>query len=256
MARQRTRKEWNPMQTAFVRYMLVVAFFIFWIGAVSVRLVHLQVKEHGKWKSKAASQRQDSIETKSLRGSIYDRNGNALAMSVRVSSLSADPSMIEDVEGLSTRLGKLFKKKPQDIAKTIYEAKENERRFIWIEREIEEPKVLEVKKEIFDATIEEGETDYATGLFWVAEQKREYPHGSLAAHVIGFSNMDDIGQAGIEKSQETSLKAERLRMIRQRDRQGRVFAETDLERTPAKDVQLTISKEIQHITERASRNGC
>ncbi len=241
------------MQIAFIRFMLVVAFFIFWIGAVSVRLVHLQVNEHGKWKKKAFAQRQDKVDSKSLRGTIYDRNGNALAMSVRVKSLSADPAMVENPERLALYLGKLLKINPREITAAIRSGKENNRRFVWIAREIDDAKVLKIKETIFDKDAPRSEL--ATGLFWVGEQKREYPHGKLAAHVIGFSNSDDIGQAGIEKSQEPFLKAERLLTRRHRDRQGRVFAETELESTPSKDVVLTISKEIQHIAERSLESG-
>lgn len=241
------------MQTAFIRFMLVVAVFIFWIGAVSVRLVHLQVNEHGKWKQKASAQRQDSVDSKSLRGTIYDRNGNALAMSIRVNSLSADPAMVEDPVGLSAVVGKILKTDPRGIANDIRSGKENNRRFVWIAREIEESKVIKIRETIFAKNAEHAEL--AAGLFWVGEQKREYPHGKLAAHLIGFSNSDDIGQAGIEKSQEETLKAEALRTTRQRDRQGRVFAETELIGKSSKDIVLTISKEIQHITERALESG-
>ncbi len=255
MARRKpSSKKQNSMQTAFMRFMLVVAFFIFWIGAVSVRLVHLQVNEHDKWKSKASAQRQDSVETKTLRGSIFDRNGNALAMSVRVKSLSADPGLVENVDKVSRILGRILKKRPARIAAAIKRGKDKKRRFVWIAREIGDDAVSEISEKVFGAGEEEGE-DLSRGLFWVGEQKRDYPHGTLAAHVIGFSNADDIGQAGIEMSQEEFLKAERLRMLRQRDRQGRVFSEIDVERTPAKDVVLTISKEIQHIAERALKRG-
>lgn len=254
MARKkRTVKKQNSMQTAFIRFMLVVAFFIFWIGAVSVRLVHLQVNEHDKWKAKASAQRQDNIVTKTLRGSIFDRSGHALAMSVRVKSLSADPGLVEDVGRIAKILGRILKKRPAEIAKTINRGKEKKRRFVWIAREIDDDAVSEISESIFGS--EDEDADLSQGLFWVGEQKRDYPHGTLAAHVIGFSNTDDIGQAGVEKSQEKILKAERLQMLRQRDRQGRVFSEIDVERTPAKDIVLTISKEIQHIAELALKQG-
>ncbi|MDH3529508.1 MAG: penicillin-binding protein 2, partial [Acidobacteriota bacterium] len=253
-ARRKSAKTKTGMQTAFVRFMLVVAFFIFWMGAVSVRLVHLQVNEHSKWSKKASSQRQDSIVTKTLRGTVYDRNGNTLAMSVRVKSLSADPGMIENLAEVSQRLGRILGKKASDIAAAIEEGKAGDRRFVWLAREIDDEKVVEIREKLFETEDETGET-LGRGLFWVGEQKRDYPHGTLAAHVIGFSNADDIGQAGIEKSQEEYLKAEKLRMVRQRDRQGRIFSEIELEKNPAKDVVVTISKEIQHIAERALLKG-
>ncbi|NNE67506.1 MAG: penicillin-binding protein 2 [Pyrinomonadaceae bacterium] len=251
MARKRrTSQGNNSMQTAFIRFMLVVAFFIFWIGAVSVRLVHLQVNEHSKWKSKSEAQSTYSIVTKSLRGSVYDRNGSVLAMSVRVKSLAADPGLVENVAGLSSEVSKITGKKASRISSQINEGKLAGRKFVWLARELTDEQVEKVKKRVFENK-DDSNGDLALGVRWIGEQKRDYPNGTLAAHVIGFSNSDDVGQAGIEKSQESFLKAERLRMVRERDREGRVLSETAVERTPSKDVVLTLSKEIQHITERA-----
>ncbi|MEZ5308722.1 MAG: penicillin-binding protein 2 [Pyrinomonadaceae bacterium] len=256
MAARKTKKaRKDSMQTAFTRFMLVVAFFIFWIGAVCVRLVHLQVKEHAKWDKMASSQRQDTFETKSLRGTIFDRSGNALAMSIRVKSLSADPVMINDPIPVAKELGPIIGEKPEKIVAEIKDAHSRGKRFLWIARELEDEQVKEIEKRVFNANAAESGVDLGEGLFWVGEQKRDYPHGTLASHVIGFSNSDDIGQAGVEKSQEEILRAQKLRTVRQRDRQGRVFAETETDLEPPKDVQITISKEVQHLTEAALEKG-
>ena len=89
------------------------------------------------------------------------------------------------------------------------------------------------------------------------EQKRSYPYGALAAQVIGFSNLDDVGQAGIELSQEESLHGAVVKSWQIRDRLGRVYdeSETDEEREPPKDVVLTISHSIQYKVEEALEKG-
>ncbi len=73
-ARKITKKK-NPTQTAFTRFMLIVAFFILWIGAIGVRLVHLQVNQSDWLRDKAQDQRRDELKSKMLRGTIYDRGG-------------------------------------------------------------------------------------------------------------------------------------------------------------------------------------
>ncbi|MEO6590349.1 MAG: hypothetical protein ABIP06_13705, partial [Pyrinomonadaceae bacterium] len=84
-------KKKNPAQTAFTRFMLVVAFFILWIGGISVRLVHLQVNQSDWLRSQALNQRRDQVKSRQLRGTIYDRTERTLAMSVKLKSLYADP---------------------------------------------------------------------------------------------------------------------------------------------------------------------
>ncbi|MGE3466740.1 MAG: hypothetical protein AB7J13_07385, partial [Pyrinomonadaceae bacterium] len=74
MRRQTRSKKKNMRQVAFTRFMLVVAFFVLWIGGISVRLVHLQVNQHAWLREKALDMRQDVRHTKMLRGTIFDRN--------------------------------------------------------------------------------------------------------------------------------------------------------------------------------------
>src|SRR5438445_11464530 len=98
MKRPKRAKKINLKQVAFTRFMLVVAVLVLWIGGISVRLVHLQVTQHAWLKEKALDMRQDVKKTRTLRGTIFDRNERALAMSLTVKTLYADPSEIADVE--------------------------------------------------------------------------------------------------------------------------------------------------------------
>ena len=92
MAKRKPRKKTNPAQIIFTRFLLIVAFFTVWIAVIGVRLVHLQIN-HSDWlREKALDQRRDERKSKMLRGSILDRDGRALALSVKVKSLYADPS--------------------------------------------------------------------------------------------------------------------------------------------------------------------
>src|SRR5688572_32964882 len=95
--KRRRKKGFDSRQTAFLRYMLIVAVLIVWIGGISARLVYLQVSQHDWLKEKASSQRIDVKQTKMLRGNIFDRNERALAVSVVVKTLFADATKIEDI---------------------------------------------------------------------------------------------------------------------------------------------------------------
>jgi cell division protein FtsI/penicillin-binding protein 2 len=245
----------DSMQTLFTRFMFVVAFFILWIGGITVRLVNLQINQHEWLSERAQNQRRDQIKSKMLRGTIFDRSERALAMSVKVKSLYADPTEIEDVEATANKLAEVLKISKKEILETLADGKEKNRRFVWIGRKIDEDKVLEINEKLEDKELKKYDLPRFAGLYWKEEQKRSYPYKSLAAHIVGFSNSDDVGQAGIEKSKEGILKGEVVKSWQERDRLGRVYDESEIERELPKDIVLTISNSIQYKTEQALEKG-
>jgi len=93
------------------------------------------------------------------------------------------------------------------------------------------------------------------GLHWVDDQKRSYPYQTLAAQVIGYSNADDDGKAGIEQSQDEILHGAVIRKVQERDRLGRVYDETSNEREKPSDIVLTINVGYQNIAEQELAKG-
>lgn len=243
------------MQTIFTRYMFIVAILILWIGGISVRLVHLQVNQNEWLRERAQNQRRDLVKSKMLRGTIFDRSERALAMSVKVKSLYADPTEIEDLNETAGKLAKALKGSKKEILSLLKDGKEKNRRFVWIERKIDEDRVSEINEELEEKELRKFDLPRIAGLHWKEEQKRNYPYKSLAAHVIGFSNSDDIGQSGIEQSSEDVLKGEIVKTWKERDRLGRVYDESEAEREEPKNIILTISNSIQYKTEQALEAG-
>lgn len=256
MAKRTKKTNKNTTQTAFTRFMLIIAFFILWIGGISVRLVHLQVNQSDWLRGQALNQRRDQVKSRQLRGTIFDRTERPLAMSVNTKSLYADPAEIVDVEESAKKIADVLKLKPNDVLKDLREAKENGKRFVWLARKLDEDTVQKVNEILHDRDIKKWDEPRFAGLYWREEQKRSYPHLSLAAQVIGFSNSDDIGQAGIEKSQEEILHGAVIKGWQDRDRLGRVYDESETEpREPPKDIVLTISHTIQYKVEQALEKG-
>ncbi len=236
------------MRTAFLRYMFIVAFLILWIGVIGARLVYLQVTQHEWLLSQAESARKYQHTSKMLRGTIYDRDDRTLAISIRANSLFADPAEIEDAANVAGKLARVLGIDSRKLAADLKEGKESGRRFIWIARKLDDETYKKVN-EAFESDEPGAGLPAHRGLGWRKEQKREYPYKTLAAQVLGFSNADDKGQAGIELYQESVLKGEEVKKWRERDRLGRVFDETGTEREPPKDIVLTISRSIQYKTE-------
>jgi cell division protein FtsI (penicillin-binding protein 3) len=254
--RPTVKKKRNPAQTAFTRFLFIVAIFAVWIGVIGVRLVHLQVTQHEWLKEKAQDLRRVEKKSKTLRGGIFDRSERALAMSVKVKSLFADPREIEDVEATAKAVAGALKIKPNDILKDLKEAKQSGKRFVWLARKIDEGAAQKLNETLKTENLKKADEPKYAGLHWREEQKRQYPQGTLAAHIVGFSNAEDVGQAGIEQSQEENLRGAFIKKWQDRDRLGRVYDESENEeREPPKDVYLTISNSIQYKVEQALKSG-
>lgn len=247
----------NSTHTVYTRFMLIIAFFILWIGGIGVRLVHLQINQHQWLAEQAQGQRRNQVKSKQLRGSIYDRTERALAMSVQAKSLFADPSEIEDVEMTAKRVAAVLKVKPNAIFNDLNEAKEKGKKFVYLARRLDEDTAQKINEALKDTNLKKYDEPRFPGLHWKEEQKRTYPYKTLAAQVVGFSNAEDVGQAGIEQSQEELLNGAVVKKWQDRDRLGRVYEEydTDTERELPKDVILTISNSIQYHTEQALEKG-
>ena len=247
----------DSRQTIFTRFMLVVAFFILWIGGIGVRLVYLQVNQHEWLRAEAEDQRRNQVKTKQLRGTIYDRSERALAMSVNAKSLFADPSEIVDIDGTAKRVAAALKVRPQEIYKSLSDAKESGKRFVYLARRVDEETAQRINDALKDTDIRKYDEPRFTGLHWREEQKRSYPYKTLAAQIIGFSNNEDVGSAGIEQSHEELLHGAIIKKWQDRDRLGRVYEEyaPEDERAPPKDIVLTVSNSIQYKTEQALEEG-
>lgn len=258
MARRKKKtknKKRNATHSIFTRYMLIVAVFIFWIAAIGVRLVHLQVNQYEWLREQALDQRSYEHKSKMLRGTIFDRSERALAMSIKVKSLYADPSEITDIVTTAERISYVLDLDKKKLIKEIRQNKEKNRRFMWIARKLDKDDFQKVNKTLIDSDLKKYDLPKFAGLHWKEEQKRSYPYKTLAAHIVGFTNSEHKGRAGIEMSQEKILKGEIISKLRERDRLGRVYEEVKEQQEPPKDVVLTISNSIQYKTEEALAKG-
>ena len=249
--RTRRKSKKDPQQTAYLRYMLIVAVLIVWIGGISARLVYLQVGQHEWLKEKASNQRIDIKQSKMLRGSIFDRDGRALAVSVVVKTLFADATQVEDTQKAAADLAKALKLSKARVLKQLEDGRDLEKRYVPIAKGLDEEAVQRVNAALEVEGVRKSDLPRYNGLYWREDQKRSYPHETLAAHVIGFSNAEGVGQAGIEQSQNDELYGAIIKKTQERDRLGRVYDETVSEKEPPKDVILTISSSIQFKVERA-----
>ena len=207
------------------------------------RLAQLQVFDTFDLEKKNLLQVQVDRKLQSPRGTIYDRNGKPLAMSVVTKSLYADPKMI--------------KQSPQEIAElispyvtmskeNIVKALQEDSAFVWINRMMDADKSKAVAQVIKENNI--------AGLNFVEESKRYYPNGVLAAQILGFVGTDDKGLDGLEMVLDEELKGGVQQEIVATDNKSNAIFGSVLSKflpDKGKSVTLTIDATIQFIAERA-----
>ena len=248
-------KNQDTKKVLFSRFMLIVAVFLLWIGGISVRLVHLQVNQHAYLLAKATNQRLNVKKIKLMRGSILDRNGSVLAMSVPVRTLYADPTEIADIDTAARQIAKVAGLNSQQLASQLNQAKADEKKYLSLAKRLDDDAFRRINKALFTPEVKKTDEPKFAGLHWEEDQKRSYPYRSLASQSIGFANADDQGMAGVEQSRNALLEGDLIRNIQERDRLGRVYDETVDDPEPPKDIVLTIDKSIQLITEEALAQG-
>ena len=207
------------------------------------RLFFLQIIDKSDLQAKNLSQVQVDRKLQSPRGTIYDRNGRPLAMSVVTKSLYADPKMIKQSPSeIAELIAPYVTMSKEDIVKSLQE----DTAFVWIDRMMEPEKSKAVAKLIDDKNLE--------GLNFVEESKRYYPNGNLAAQVLGFVGTDDKGLDGLEMVLDDELKGGIQKELVATDRKGNAIFGSVLSKylpDKGKSVTLTIDASIQFIAERA-----
>jgi cell division protein FtsI/penicillin-binding protein 2 len=217
------------------RLLVVAGLAFLWIAAVSGRLIYLQLFLHSEYLAKAQRQQQRTIEITPKRGAIYDRNMDTLAMSVPVDSAFAVPSEIGDNKALAARLLSGVLGIPRDVLETRFDSSSS---FVWIERKLPPEKVEAVK------------ALNLKGVYFQKENERFYPKRDLAAHVLGFVDVDEKGLAGIEYELDKLIRGKSEKIVVMSDARQRWFDGGAEQRDTGDSVVLTIDEKIQYIAER------
>ena len=150
-----------------------------------VRLFWLQSVNYEKFRKTAFRQHWGKKSLPARRGEIYDRNGVLLAISQVGFSCYTDPKVVKDAKKTAEKLAPILE---MDTEKLIRPLSHPRRRFVWLKRLLSKKKYEEIKKMKL------------RGIYFQKEQRRVYPNGKLAAHVLGFVGVDNRGLEGVEAS--------------------------------------------------------
>jgi cell division protein FtsI (penicillin-binding protein 3) len=225
------------------------------LGGVVSSAWRVQIEDGPEWRDMAEKQRQRRLHIEPKRGTVYDRNGAALAVSIEVPSVSADVvEMLRGADGapaqdavLRDAASRLAQALSLDANET-YAKLAQRHRFVWIKRRI----TGDESRAVRDLSDPKKPGRPIKGLAIEGEGHRYYPARELAGPLLGFVAPDAQGKDGLELSLEEDLrgKVEDVRGLR--DRSGRLIFEGASEENTMQgnDVQLSIDEGIQHVAER------
>jgi stage V sporulation protein D (sporulation-specific penicillin-binding protein) len=239
------------------------------------RLVHLQIVSADELQKKATDLRRKSVPLHAQRGTIRDREGQVLVSSEWVAYVVINPERVGDVPFASAWLAKHLKQDPQTLQKTIEQAKQRGSKYLRIARNVPWERAERLRtayKEEIRASEKQGNTSQAgpdfegrVGLVWLEKTMvREYPNGSLAAHVLGLIQVEETKEGllqvqpkgGIEKTQHRLLAGTDGVVAGEVDGRGWIIPETRVKQVDpqdGRDLQITLDATIQAAAENALR---
>lgn len=229
-------------KTPVWRSKFIVAAIALSFTGLAGRAAYVQVINNDFYQRQGEVRFARTLDLPANRGRILDRNGLILASSVPAPSIWAIP---EDVDADKAKLTKLAKLLEVPYAELKKKLDDEDKTFVWLKRQVEDS----VAQEIAALGIK--------GVYQRKEYKRQYPEGESIAQVVGFTNVEDKGQEGVELSFDKDLagKAGSRRVIK--DRLGRVVEDVGDALAPedGKDLQLSIDSKVQFFAYQKLRDA-
>jgi len=214
----------NPLRGRRLRIFAIV--LLAWAALVIGRLIQLQLVQGQRYRARAQRQQERRVEVSGRRGSIVDREGRDLAVSVEVPSVYAIGDEVEDAAAAADYLSPLVRAPRERIYARLSQAKG----FVWIARKVE------------PAVADQIRARKLPGIHFVAEPRRFYPKGSLAASVLGYVGLDDRGLSGLEYAYEKVVSGKPGEIVALTDARRSTYGEAETAGRPAQEgAALTVS---------------
>ncbi len=207
-------------------------------GAVAVRLGQLQVLDADGYAARGIAQRTQAVSLAAPRGSIVGRNGEALALSVPMHTIVADPALVDDPDAEAAALAPILGRDVRSLAADL----RGEGRFVYLARKVDDSVAAAVE----DLNL--------AGIQVTEESARVTPAGSVAAGVIGRTDLDSNGVSGLERQYQGQLAGTAGSLLVERGKDGETIASGKQQRSPATrgdDLELTIDRSLQYSVEQA-----
>lgn len=232
-----------------------------WAGSVFLRLVWLQGIQFKDYRAQAEKQHTSILTIQPVRGDLKDRRGLHLAVSRRVESLFVHPHMFypdyRSVAGEARQWGNPDQELVDEVAAKLAPILELPKAKV-AERLTRKKAFVFVQRKLMPSKVEAIKALKLEQLGFMVESLREYPMGSLACQILGFTDIDGQGMLGIERTHQALLAGAPGQMLAPKDAKGRFIVDQEnYIKVPVNGstLQLTIDSSIQHITEEALKEA-
>lgn len=240
----------KPIASRKICFMTLI--FLIIAVCLVVRIGYIQFfQTHDGVSLKELASRQQTVNEviSPKRGSIYDTNGKALAVSASVDTISINPKKIKDEnkEKVATALSDIFELDYEDTLNKV----KSESSVVTIAKKIEQDKVSQLQKWMSDNKL-------TAGININEDTKRYYPYGSLASHVIGFTGTDGQGLYGIESKWQSTLQGVSGKIVTVADGKNKEISADASQYVAVEngsDLYLTLDVNIQSILEKYLEKG-
>jgi len=222
---------WFKVRIVFLSFLLFICFLL-----VMGRMFQLQVLKKEQLYKLAAQQQHVQIPLVPKRGTVYDSNGDELAVSIEVESVYADARKVVDVEKTARELTSILQIDREELRQRL----KTHRSFEWVQRKVSSKEAERIR------------ALQLPGVSFLKENRRFYPNSQLAAHLIGFVGLDSKGLEGIEFQYDALLNGESQVRTATRDALGREIAMGNVpfeKEDHYRNIVLTVDKSVQHIAE-------
>jgi cell division protein FtsI (penicillin-binding protein 3) len=219
------------------RIYLVALFFLGGLTVILARAYQLQVLEKDRLAAIALSGYKDVVKLPPKRGTIYDREGHELAVTVEVESIYAHPNLVKEKKSAARAISRILDTKESKILGLL----NGKRPFVWIDRRTSPEKIERVK------------TLSLAGIGFTKESGRYYPGREIGSHLLGFAGTDNQGLEGLEKTYDHMLRGPEYTLTQMRDALGRPFyvSRPMADGREMHDLVLTIDKDLQYKAQTA-----
>ena len=227
----------KPPQRSSRRAVILGGLFLLWLVVIGARAGYWQIYR-GEWlQGQAESQVKAKLTIRGKRGTIYDAQHQAMAVSIETHSIAAYPGRIKNKTKASSRLAKALGLKRSTVQRKLTGG----RHFVWLKRQAT-PKVSAAVRAL-----------KIQGVDFIPEHNRFYPNTTLAAQVLGFTGIDGHGLEGVEFFYDQELRGGEQTVTILKDALGRGFDADQLAslRQVGNNLVLTLDRHIQYIAEQA-----
>nr|WP_249679758.1 penicillin-binding protein 2 [Pseudomonas sp. PIA16] len=225
------------------RFRVMVGLLAIMVGAITWRIVDLQVIDHDFLKGQGDARSVRHIPIPAHRGLITDRNGEPLAVSTPVTTLWANPKEMQAGKDKWPALAAALGQDPKQLTERLEAQATKE--FIYLVRGL----TPEQGQSVLDLKV--------PGVYGIEEFRRFYPAGDVTAHMVGFTDLDDHGREGVELAYDDWLAGVPGKRQVIKDRRGRLIKDVQVTKNAkaGKTLALSIDLRLQYLANRELRNA-